>query len=88
MKLTTGARMAAERTTSLQDIFLDHVRKNNVPVMMFLVNGVKLQGYVTRFDAYSIQLTREGQSQVVYKRAISTLSPGVPISLHEQTSEG
>ena len=80
--------MSAEKNQNVQDVFLNHVRKNKTPVTVFLVNGVKLQGYVTRFDSYSVQLTREGQSQVVYKRAISTLSPGVPISLHDQTSEG
>ena len=79
--------MAEERTLSLQDIFLDHLKKNNVPVTMFLVNGIKLQGYVTRFDTYSVLLTRDRHSQVVYKQAISTISPGVPISLREQTSE-
>ena len=79
--------MAAERTPSLQDIFLDHLTKNRVPVTVFLVNGIKLQGYVTRFDTYSVLLTRDNHSQVIYKQAISTISPVDAISLRDQTSE-
>jgi len=72
---------------SLQDIFLDHVRKNQVPVSMYLSNGVRLQGYVTRFDTYSVLLTRDGSSQMVFKRVISAISPADPISLPDHTSE-
>ena len=61
---------------SLQDAFLNLLRKNKVPVTMFLVKGVKLQGIVTWFDNFSILLRRDGQSQLVYKHAISTIMPG------------
>jgi host factor-I protein len=64
---------------SLQDAFLNHLRKNKTPVTMFLVKGVKLQGIVTWFDNFSILLRRDGQSQLVYKHAISTIMPGAPI---------
>lgn len=60
---------------SLQDAFLNLLRKNKVPVTMFLVKGVKLQGIVTWFDNFSILLRRDGQSQLVYKHAISTIMP-------------
>jgi len=59
----------------LQDAFLNLLRKNKVPVTMFLVKGVKLQGIVTWFDNFSILLRRDGQSQLVYKHAISTIMP-------------
>lgn len=61
---------------NLQDAFLNLLRKNKTPVTMFLVKGVKLQGIVTWFDNFSILLRRDGQSQLVYKHAISTIMPG------------
>ena len=64
---------------SLQDAFLNMLRKNKTPVTMFLVKGVKLQGIVTWFDNFSILLRRDGQSQLVYKHAISTIMPGQPM---------
>ncbi len=67
---------SAGRQGSLQDAFLNLLRKNKIPVTMFLVKGVKLQGIVTWFDNFSILLRRDGQSQLVYKHAISTIMPG------------
>lgn len=67
---------AATRPGNLQDGFLNLLRKNKIPVTMFLVKGVKLQGIVTWFDNFSILLRRDGQSQLVYKHAISTIMPG------------
>lgn len=61
---------------NLQDAFLNLLRKNKTPVTMFLVKGVKLQGIVTWFDNFSILLRRDGQAQLVYKHAISTIMPG------------
>ncbi|MBI1401692.1 MAG: RNA chaperone Hfq [Porphyrobacter sp.] len=66
----------AARPGNLQDAFLNLLRKNKIPVTMFLVKGVKLQGIVTWFDNFSILLRRDGQSQLVYKHAISTIMPG------------
>ncbi len=67
---------SASRHGNLQDAFLNLLRKNKIPVTMFLVKGVKLQGIVTWFDNFSILLRRDGQSQLVYKHAISTIMPG------------
>ncbi|MCX9146258.1 RNA chaperone Hfq [Erythrobacter sp. WG] len=67
---------AATRQGNLQDAFLNLLRRNKIPVTMFLVKGVKLQGIVTWFDNFSILLRRDGQSQLVYKHAISTIMPG------------
>jgi host factor-I protein len=64
---------------NLQDIFLNHLRREKMPVTMFLVKGVKLQGIVTWFDNFSILLRRDGQSQLVYKHAISTVMPSQPV---------
>ncbi len=79
--------MAAERSPSVQDVFLNHIRKNRVPVTIFLVNGVKLQGIVTWFDNFSVLLRRDAHSQLVYKHAISTVMPAAPIQLFEPDTE-
>jgi host factor-I protein len=68
---------------NLQDQFLNLLRKNKVPVTMFLVKGVKLQGIVTWFDNFSILLRRDGQSQLVYKHAISTIMPSMPVDARQ-----
>ena len=79
--------MASERTQNLQDTFLNYVRKNKVPLTIFLVNGVKLQGVVTWFDNFCVLLRRDGHSQLVYKHAISTIMPGQPIQMFEAPEE-
>lgn len=71
-----GGGGSSGRQGNLQDAFLNLLRKNKIPVTMFLVKGVKLQGIVTWFDNFSILLRRDGQSQLVYKHAISTIMPG------------
>lgn len=76
--------MAAEKKQSLQDTFLNAVRKARTPLTVFLVNGVKLQGTVTWFDNFCVLLRREGQAQLVYKHAISTIMPNGPVQLFEQ----
>ncbi len=80
--------MAAERAQNLQDTFLNYVRKNKVPLTIFLVNGVKLQGVVTWFDNFCLLLRRDGHSQLVYKHAISTIMPGQPLQMFESAEEG
>ena len=82
-----GARMAAEKSQSVQDVFLNNIRKNKVPVTIFLVNGVKLQGIVTWFDNFSVLLRRDAHSQLVYKHAISTIMPASPVQLFDPTKE-
>jgi host factor-I protein len=78
-----GKKAMAADKQNLQDAFLNHVRKAKVPVTIFLINGVKLQGVITWFDNFCVLLRRDGQSQLVYKHAISTIMPGAPISLYE-----
>ena len=76
--------MATERPQNLQEVFLNHVRKGKVPLTVFLVNGVRLQGILTWFDSFSLLLKREAHSQLVYKRSISTIMPAEPVRLFEQ----
>lgn len=75
--------MSQEKKQNLQDVFLNAVRKTKTPLTIFLVNGVKLQGIVTWFDNFCLLLRRDGQSQLVYKHAISTIMPSQPVSLFE-----
>ena len=79
--------MAAEKSQNVQDVFLNHIRKNKVPVTIFLVNVVKLQGIVTWFDNFSVLLRRDAHSQLVYKHAISTVMPAAPVQLFEPAKE-
>ena len=79
--------MSSHKPQNLQDVFLNHIRKNKTPVTIFLVNGVKLQGVVTWFDNFSVLLRRDGHSQLVYKHAISTVMPGAPVNLFDPTDE-
>ena len=75
--------MSSEKLQNVQDVFLNHIRKNKTPVTIFLVNGVKLQGIATWFDNFSVLLRRDGHTQLVYKHAISTVMPSLPIQLFE-----
>jgi host factor-I protein len=74
--------MASDRQ-NLQDAFLNQVRKTKTPVTVFLINGVKLQGVITWFDNFCILLRRDGQSQLVYKHAVSTIMPAQPVNLYD-----
>lgn len=71
--------MSGDKKQNLQDTFLNAVRRSKTPLTIFLVNGVKLQGVVTWFDNFCVLLKREGQAQLVYKHAISTIMPMQPV---------
>jgi|GEM_PF-530104 len=67
---------------NLQDIFLNQMRKEKIPVTMYLVNGARLTGMIKGFDNFVILLKQESQ-QLVYKHAISTIIPDKPVELVE-----
>jgi host factor-I protein len=75
-----------DKKQNLQDTFLNAVRKSKTPLTIFLVNGVKLQGMVTWFDNFCVLLRRDGQIQLVYKHAISTVMPAGPVQLFDPES--
>ncbi len=79
--------MATEKSHNLQEIFLNSVRKDHIAVTVFLVNGVKLQGIITWFDNFCLLLKRDQHVQLVYKHAISTIMPAVPVNLDVETRE-
>ena len=75
--------MPAETRQKLQDVFLNHVRTNKVPVTAFLINGIKLQGVIVSFDNFCLLLRRGNEVQLVYKHAVSTVMPVEAVRLHD-----
>ncbi len=69
------------KAQNLQDSFLNSLRKEHIPVSIFLVNGIKLQGRVDSFDQYVVML-KNTVNQMVYKHAISTIVPSKNVSMH------
>jgi host factor-I protein len=79
--------LAAQITSALQDTFLKHLRDNRVEVTIFLVTGVRLQGWIKRFDNFMLLLVRGNSSQVVYKHAISAVYPAEPVQLFDPDAD-
>ena len=79
--------MLSNKSQNVQDVFLNHVRKNKVSLTVFLVNGVKLQGVISWFDNFSILLRRDDHVQLVYKHAISTIMPAQLVQLFDPAAE-
>ncbi|MDR3728608.1 MAG: RNA chaperone Hfq [Oscillospiraceae bacterium] len=73
-----------QKQPNLQENFLRQVRRDRMPVTMFLVNGFQLRGIVTGFDPFVVVLESEGKQQVIYKHAISTVVPARPVELREE----
>lgn len=70
---------------NLQETFLNLVRRDNVPITMFLVNGVQLKGLVRGFDSFTVVLENDGRQSMVYKHAVSTISPLRPVDWNHRT---
>ncbi|QDH15369.1 RNA chaperone Hfq [Oecophyllibacter saccharovorans] len=75
MTSTRTASLSVPPCNSVQEAFLRHLQAAAESVTVFLVNGVKLQGIISQFDAHTLLLRREGHVQLVYKNAISTIMP-------------
>ena len=73
-------RMFEERMDS-EDIFLTKVRKQSLPVTVFLMNGFQMRGIITGFDQFVIMLQSDGRQQMIYKHAVSTMTPAMPVHL-------
>ncbi|MCL0062646.1 RNA chaperone Hfq [Peptococcaceae bacterium] len=63
------------KSLNLQDIFLNQIRKESIPITLFLVNGVQIRGTVQGFDSFTIIVESEGRQMMIYKHAISTITP-------------
>ncbi len=77
----------ADKNQNVQDVFLNHIRKEKIPVTVYLMCGVKLQGIITWFDSFSMLLRRDGHSQLVYKHSVSTIMPATPVNLFDGADE-
>jgi len=73
--------MSAKASFNLQDAFLNQIRKDSIPSTVYLVNGFQIKGTVRGFDNFTIQLESDGRQMLVYKHAISTVTPSRPVSL-------
>ena len=71
---------------NLQDAILNEVRREKVPVTLFLMNGFQLRGIITGFDSFVVVLVTDGKQQMIYKHAISTLVPIRPLKAAETTA--
>jgi host factor-I protein len=80
-----GAKQMSNKGQLLQDPFLNVLRKEHVPVSIYLVNGIKLQGQIESFDQYVV-LLKNTVTQMVYKHAISTVVPARPVSVPSENS--
>ena len=72
-------------TMNLQDAILKEVRRDKVPVTLFLMNGFQLRGIITGFDSFVVVLLSDGKQQMIYKHAISTLAPIRPLKAASST---
>ena len=77
----------ADKNQNVQDVFLNHIRKEKIPVTVYLMCGVKLQGIITWFNSFSMLLRRDGHSQLVYKHSVSTIMPATPVNLFDGADE-
>lgn len=72
---------------NLQDSFLNQIRKENIPVTIYLINGFQLKGLVRGFDNFTIVLDSDGKQQLVYKHAVSTIAPFRTVNLNQGATE-
>ena len=71
------------KSPNLQDVFLASVRRTETPVTVFLMNGFQMRGTITGFDSFTVVITAEGKQNLIYKHAISTVSPARTVDLAE-----
>lgn len=74
------------KSINIQDTFLNQLRKENIPVTVFLMNGFQIRGVIKAFDNFTIIIDSEGRQQMVYKHAVSTFMPQRNVSLMQQES--
>ncbi|MFO7151758.1 MAG: RNA chaperone Hfq [Bacillota bacterium] len=65
---------------NIQDGFLNQIRKENIPVTIYLINGFQMKGYVRGFDNFTVVLDSDGKQLLIYKHAVSTIAPQKPVS--------
>ena len=75
-----------QKTNNLQDLFLTRLSRTRANVTFFLMNGYQLRGQVAGFDAFVVFLTTDGKQQMIYKHAISTITPERPVDMRQSES--
>ena len=73
-----------QRTENYQDLFLNQARREHTPLTVFLMNGFQMRGTITGFDPFVIVLFSDGKQQMIYKHAVSTIAPSVPLRLSQE----
>ncbi|GEL07685.1 RNA chaperone Hfq [Salisediminibacterium halotolerans] len=76
-----------QQPVNIQDQFLNQLRKENMPVTVFLLNGFQLRGHVKSFDNFTVILETDGKQQLIYKHAISTFSPQRNVQLYQDKTQ-
>lgn len=85
MSIQGGHETMKQQSVNIQDQFLNQLRKENIPVTVFLLNGFQLRGFVKSFDNFTVILDTDGKQQLVYKHAISTFSPQRNVQLNQES---
>lgn len=75
-----------KQPVNIQDQFLNQLRKENIPVTVFLLNGFQLRGVVKSFDNFTVILDTDGKQQLLYKHAISTFAPQRNVQLNQENN--
>jgi host factor-I protein len=76
----------SKQPVNIQDTFLNQVRKEKIPVTVYLVNGFQIRGMVKAFDNFTVMLETDGKQQMIYKHAISTFMPVRNVALNLENS--
>ncbi|MEK8022860.1 MAG: RNA chaperone Hfq [Candidatus Hydrogenedentota bacterium] len=79
--------MATAKPTQTQDLYLNRLRKERIPITAYLMNGVPLKGRVIAFDSFVVIFEVDGKQHMVFKHAISTIQPSRPVDLHVPETE-
>lgn len=72
------------KPVNIQDVYLNQLRKNNIYVTVFLLNGFQLKGIIKSYDNFTVLVETDGKQQLIYKHAISTFSPAKAVSIEHQ----
>ncbi len=80
--------MVTKNQLNMQDAFLNQIRREKIPVTIYLVNGFQIKGLIKGFDNFTAIVEQEGRQQMVYKHAISTIAPIKPISILAMDTKG
>jgi host factor-I protein len=75
------------KAINLQDVFLNQVRKEKIPVTVYLTNGFQFKGIVRGFDTYSIIVDSEGKQELIFKHAVSTIMPVKPVHILDDNTQ-